>query len=374
MKRHKKAKNKILQQAVAELKGTPDGYAKLLAEIKARVATAQTRAALAVNRELLALYWGVGRSIVERQKNAKWGSSVIERLAADIQRAFPGVEGFSVRNVWSMRAFYLAYPAKSGGPAAIKVGRPFLPQAVAEIPWGHQVVLLAKVKGQKERDFYAKMALKHGWSRAILVVQIESGLASRQGKALTNFKRALPPQQSDMAEQTLKDPYIFDFLTLASKAKEQDLEQGLVDHVQQFLLELGVGFAFVGRQVHLKVGKQDFYVDLLFYHLTLRCFVVIELKATPFEPEFAGKLNFYLSAVDDKFKRPDDQPSIGLVLCKSKDKVVVEYALRDVSKPIGVAAWKVPKVRLVESLPKELKSSLPTVKQLEDELSGGDDK
>ena len=372
MKKRKTVKKKILSQAVTEM-GTVSGYATFLSEIKARVAAAQIQATLAVNREMLALYWHIGRSIVERQKTEKWGSAVIERFATDMKKAFPGIEGFSERNIWRMRAFYLAYAEKSGRTLATKTSHPFLPQAVAEIPWGHQVVLIETVKAPKERDFYAKMALKHGWSRAILVIQIENGLASRQGKAITNFKKALPPPHSDMAQQSLKDPYIFDFLTMASEAKEQELEQGLVDHVQKFLLELGVGFAFVGRQIQLKVGKKDFYVDLLFYHLTLRCFVVIELKAVPFEPEFAGKLNFYLSAIDDKFKRPDDQPSIGLLLCKSNDKVEVEYALRDIGKPIGVAAWQ---TRLVESLPKELKSSLPTVKQLEEELSGpsGDDK
>jgi len=365
MKKHKTVKKKILAQPVPELSGTLVGYAKLLEEIKARVATAQTKAALSVNRELLSLYWSIGRSIAERQKNEKWGSSVIERLAADMQKAFPGIEGFSETNIWRMRAFYLAYPLSAGGKK--NVGKSFLPQAVGEIPWSHQVLLIEKVKIPKERDFYAKMAQKYGWSRAVLTVQIETGLASRQGKAITNFKKALPLPHSDMAQQSLKDPYVFDFLTIASAAQEHDLEQGLVDHVQKFLLELGVGFAFVGRQVHLKVGTKDFYVDLLFYHLTLRCYIVIELKATSFEPEFAGKLNFYLSAIDDKFKRPDDKPSIGLLLCKSKNKVEVEYALRDIGKPIGVAAWK---VRLVESLPKELKSSLPTVKQLEEELSG----
>lgn len=376
MKRKKTTKKKILSQAVTEMESVPRvsmvrGYATFFAEIKARVAAAQTRATLAVNREMLALYWNIGRDIVERQKNEKWGTAVIERLASDMQKTFPGIEGFSERNIWRMRAFYLAYPAKAGRTKAMPKGLLFLPQAVTEIPWGHQVVLIETVKSQKERDFYAKMALKHGWSRAILVIQIERGLASRQGKAITNFKRALPPPHSDMAKKALKDPYIFDFLTLASEAKEHELEQGLVDHVQKFLLELGVGFAFVGRQVHLKVGKKDFYVDLLFYHLTLRCFVVIELKAVPFEPEFAGKLNFYLSAIDDKFKRPDDQPSIGLLLCKSKDKFEVEYALRDVGKPIGVAEWE---TRLVESLPKELKTSLPTVEQLEEELGGDDEK
>ncbi|MGK5088264.1 PDDEXK nuclease domain-containing protein [Bdellovibrionota bacterium FG-2] len=370
MKKQKDVKKKILSQAVTEM-GAVLGYATFLSEIKARVAAAQTRATMAVNREMLALYWHIGRSIIERQKTEKWGSSVIERFATDMQKAFPGIEGFSERNIWKMRAFYLAYPEKLSRTAATKINHSFLPQAVAEIPWGHQVVLIETVKSSKERDFYAKMALKNGWSRAILMMQIESGLAARQGKAITNFKNTILPPHSDMAQQSLKDPYVFDFLTLATDAQEHEFEQGLMNHVQKFLLELGVGFAFVGRQVHLKVGKKDYYVDLLFYHLTLRRFFVIELKTKAFEPEFAGKMNFYLSAVDDKFKHPDDQPSIGLLLCKSKDKFEVEYALRRVSSPISVSAWE---TRLVESLPKELKASLPTVKQLEEEFSGEKEK
>ncbi|OFZ79447.1 MAG: hypothetical protein A2583_03105 [Bdellovibrionales bacterium RIFOXYD1_FULL_53_11] len=360
-------KKKLLPRAAPELGGLPSGYSQFLSDIKNRVATAQTQAALAANQKLLALYWSIGRAITAKQEKEEWGTSIIERLAKDLQKAFPGMEGFSTRNIWRMRAFYLAYPTAKGNVSGMKNKIPFLPQAVAEIPWGHQVILMEKVKSTKERAFYAKMTIEHGWSRSILITQIESRLFSRQGKATNNFKRALPPPQSDLATQSLKDPYIFDFLTLSPETKERELEQGLIDHVQQFLLELGIGFAFVGRQVHLTVGEQDFYVDLLFYHLNLRCFVVIELKAVPFEPEFAGKLNFYLSAVDEKFKCPDDHPSIGLLLCKSKDKLVAEYALRDITKPIGVAAWK---VRLVESLPKELKSSLPTVEQLEEELSG----
>lgn len=213
------------------------------------------------------------------------------------------------------------------------------------------------------------MTTEYGWSRAVLTTQIESNLYARQGKALSNFKKTLPARKSDAAKQTLKDPYIFDFLSMSHEIKERDLEKGLIEHIEKFLLERGVGFTFVGRQVPLKVGKQDFYLDLLFYHLKLRCFVVIELKTVPFEPEFAGKMNFYLSAVDKQFKQADDQPTIGLLLCKSKEKIIVEYALRDTAKPIGVASWK---VKLVETLPKNLKSSLPTVKQIEDELEDTD--
>jgi predicted nuclease of restriction endonuclease-like (RecB) superfamily len=241
-----------------------------------------------------------------------------------------------------------------------------LPPEVADLPWGHHVVLFEKVAADAARAWYAAQALEYGWSRAVLVVQLESRLYERQGKALTNFRHALPPPQSDLAQQTLKDPYVFDFLTLSREAEEHALEAGLVDHVQKFLLELGAGFAFVGRQVHLAVGGQDFYLDLLFYHLKLRCFVVIELKAKPFEPEHAGKMNFYLSAVDAKLRHPDDKPSLGLLLCKSKNELVVEYALRDLKKPIGVAEWE---TKLVESLPENLKGSLPTVEELEAELA-----
>lgn len=237
---------------------------------------------------------------------------------------------------------------------------------LAQLTWYHNLTLLEKVRGAELRLWYARQAVEHGWSRGILVVHIESGLHKRTGKALTNFKATLPASQSDLAHETLKDPYVFDFLTLGPDAQERDLEQGLIDHVQRFLMELGVGFAFVGRQVHIEVGDEDFYVDLLLYHLKLRCFVVIELKAVAFRPEFAGKMNFYLSAVDAQMRHRDDQPSIGLLLCKAKNGLIVEYALRDVRKPIGVAQWE---TRIVESLPKELKGNLPTIEELEAELA-----
>jgi predicted nuclease of restriction endonuclease-like (RecB) superfamily len=240
-----------------------------------------------------------------------------------------------------------------------------LPQPVAEIPWGHNVWLLEKISNPILRLWYAHKTIEHGWSRAVLTHHIETQLHKREGKAVTNFKRTLPPPQSDLAEQTLKDPYNFDFLTLHSDAHERDLEKGLLDHIQKFLLELGVGFAFVGRQYHMEISGKDYYLDLLFYHLRLRCYVVIDLKMKTFEPEFAGKMNFYLSAVDDQLRHADDRPSIGLLLCKERDHVTVEYALRDLKKPIGVAQWQ---TKLVESLPKNLKGSLPTVAEIEAEL------
>ena len=292
---------------------------------------------------------------------------------------FPKMDGFSTRNVWRMRAFYLAWTEESQKhqqpvgnldskilPQLVaELDGQNLPQAVAEIPWGHNVWLLEKISNPILRLWYAHKAIEHGWSRAVLTHHIETQLHKREGKAVTNFKRTLPPPQSDLAEQTLKDPYNFDFLTLHSAAHERDLEQGLLDHIQKFLLELGVGFAFVGRQYHMEISGQDYYLDLLFYHLRLRCYVVIDLKMKAFEPEFAGKMNFYLSAVDDQLRHADDKPSIGLLLCKERDHLTVEYALRDLKKPIGVAQWQ---TKLVESLPRNLKGSLPTVAEIEAEL------
>jgi predicted nuclease of restriction endonuclease-like (RecB) superfamily len=345
----------------------PPGYAELLEDLKGRVRTAQLKAAVAVNREMIRLYWDIGRLIVERQEREGWGTAVIERLGADVQKAFPGLKGFSRTNVFRMRAFYLAYTKDvTTVPQAVgQLDGVNLPQAATEIPWGHNAILIEKVKDPLQRLWYAQQTAQHGWSRTVLEVQIESNLYGRQGKAVTNFAAALPPPQSDLAQQTLKDPYLFDFLTLGDEAHEGDLERGLLAHVQQFLLELGAGFAFVGRRFHLEVDGEDFYIDLLFYHLQLRCFVVIDLKMQKFAPEDAGQMNFYLSAVDDKLRHPDDRPSIGLILCKTRHRVVAEYALRDVAKPIGIAQWQ---TRLVQSLPERLQGSLPTIAELEGEL------
>lgn len=371
-----------VQRAVPRVTGLPPGYPALLHELKRRIRAVQLEAAVSVNRELIALYWHIGKSIVERQRSEGWGKSVVDRLAGDLQREFPGVSGFSPSNIWRMRSFYLAWteevlaqPARESGGAS-KLAQPVreldgqnLPQAAAEIPWGHNVILVEKVKAPAPRLWYARQTLEHGWSRAVLVHQIESDLFKRQGKAVTNFQATLPPPQSDLAQQVLKDPYNFDFLTLDPDARERELEQGLLAHLRKFLLELGAGFAFVGEQHHLEVGGEDFYIDLLFYHLRLRCFVVIDLKMEPFKPEFAGKMNFYLSAVDDLLRHQDDQPGIGLILCKEKNRLVVEYALRDTRKPIGVSAY-----RITHRLPQRLKGSLPTVEQLEAELGKPDRK
>ena len=333
----------------------PEGYEDLLEDLKVRVRSAQVKAAVSINGELIAVYLYIGRQLAEREDAPRWGSKVVERLAQDLRTAFPGMSGFSRANLFYMRQVYRAWEAV---PETVQ-------QLVGQIPWGHHLALLTKVKDRDARHWYLHQIVVNGWSRAVLTMQIETQLYERQGKALTNFAKTLPPPQSDLARQTLKDPYLFDFLTLAGDARERDLEQGLTEHVQRFLLELGVGFSFVGRQVHLEIGGEDFYIDLLFYHLRLRSFVVIELKTSPFQPEFVGKLNFYLSAVDARLRHTDDQPSIGLLLCKSRNEVVVEYALQDLNKPIGVAQWE---TRLAASLPEELKGTLPTVEELEREL------
>jgi predicted nuclease of restriction endonuclease-like (RecB) superfamily len=326
----------------------------------------------------------------------------VARLAADLRVEFPGMRGLSARNLKYMQAFAGAWlgadivqqpvaqlgdgtvassvePFGEKSPltgvtetARLKVQQPVrrfsttLPEPVALLPWGHNLLLLHKLKQRETRLWYARAALRHGWSRTVLTIQIETQAHRRMGRAVTNFARTLPPPQSDLVQQVLKDPYTFDFLTLSAEARERELEQGLTEHIQKFLVELGVGFAFVGRQVHLEVGGEAYYLDLLFYHLKLRCFVVLDLKMEAFKPEFAGKMNFYLAAVDAQVRHADDQPTIGLLLCKEKNRLTVEYALRDMKKPIGVAEWK---TRLVESLPKKLRSALPSVEDLEKELA-----
>ncbi len=336
----------------------PEGYQALLGDLKERIRAAQVRAALSVNRELILLYWQIGQAIRERQETHGWGTQVIDRLSTDLRHAFPDMKGFSPRNLRYMRAFAAAYPTPD-----------FLQQAAANLPWGHIMRLLDTTPDSIERDWYARQAVVHGWSRAMLGHHIESNLYQRQGHAQTNFERTLPPAQSDLARQVLKDPYNFDFLSLGAEAHERDLERGLLEHIQSFLLELGVGFAFMGSQYRLDVEERDYYIDLLFYHVRLRCHVVIDVKMVEFEPEFAGKMNFYLSAVDDLLRHPDDQPTIGIILCKSKNKVVAEYALRDVSKPIGVSAYK-----LMEALPADLQGSLPTIEELEATLGDAEDR
>lgn len=334
----------------------PEGYAEWLADLKSRIQNAQQRATLAVNRELVELYWHIGRDILARQAEQGWGAKVIERLAHDLRTAFPDMKGFSSRNLKYMRAFAEAWPEAE-----------FVQQVAAQLPWFHLCTLLDKLKTREERDWYLAKAMQHNWSRNILVMQIETRLLERDGKAVTNFTSSLPKPQSDLARESLKDPYRFDFLGLTDEAQEREIEKALVKHVTEFLLELGAGFAFVGRQVLLDVGGDEFFIDLLFYHLKLRCYVVVELKGGKFKPEHLGQLGFYLTAIDRQVKSEHDNPTIGLLLCKSKNKIVAEYALGDKSQPMGIAEYK-----LLESLPAELQTSLPSIEQIERELSGSD--
>jgi predicted nuclease of restriction endonuclease-like (RecB) superfamily len=341
-----------MSDAPASLIPPPRGYADWLAELKGRIHNAQQRATLAVNRELVLLYWQIGRDILTRQAEQGWGTKVIDRLAHDLRATFPEMKGFSPRNLKYMRAFAEAWPDES-----------FVQEVLARLPWYHQLALLDKLPSPETRRWYTAKAIEHHWSRNVLVMQIETRLLERSGKAATNFDTRLPKPQSDLARESIKDPYRFDFLGLTDEAQEREIENALVKHVTEFLLELGAGFAFVGRQVLLDVGGDEFFIDLLFYHLKLRCYVVIELKGGKFKPEHLGQLSFYLTAVDAQVKHPQDAPTIGLLLCKSKNKVVAEYALRDNTQPIGVAEYQ-----LVESLPPELRTSLPSIEQIEREL------
>lgn len=338
----------------ASLMSVPEGYDHWLGELKVRISTAQQHAARAVNRELVLLYWQIGQDILQRQTEQGWGAKVIERLAHDLRTAFPDMKGFSPRNLKYMRAFAQAWPDVS-----------FVQEVLAQLPWYHQLALLDKLSSPEARRWYAARAIEHGWSRNVLVMQIEAKLLERNGQAVTNFDTRLPAPQSDLARESLKDPYRFDFLGLAEEAQEQAIENALVKHVTEFLLELGAGFAFVGRQVLLNVGGDEFFIDLLFYHLKLRCYVVIELKGGAFRPEHLGQLGFYLTTVDRQVKHEQDNPTIGLLLCKSKNKVVAEYALGDKTQPMGIAEYK-----LLESLPEELQTSLPSIEQIERELGG----
>ncbi|BAY59804.1 hypothetical protein NIES2135_66810 (plasmid) [Leptolyngbya boryana NIES-2135] len=330
----------------------PEGYPQLLNDLKERIRTAQVRAAVAVNRELVLLYWQIGRMILDRQAQAGWGAKVIDQLSKDLRREFPEIKGFSSRNLKYMRTFAETYPDSS-----------IVQEVLAQITWYHNLALIEKLKTTEDRLWYAQQTIANGWSRNILVIQIETRLRDRQGKAMTNFERTLPKPQSDLANSLLKSPYSFDFLSLGREAQERDLENALVAHIRDFLLELGVGFAFVGSQYHLQVGNEDYYVDLVFYHLKLRCFVIIDLKMIEFTPEMSGKMNFYLAVVDDLLRHPDDQPTIGLILCKSKNQTIVEYALRSINRPIGVSTHEI-----WNSLPEQFKQSLPSIEQLELEM------
>ena len=345
---------KVIEKRTIERSGLPDGYSHFLSDLKKRIRSAQIKASVSVNRELILLYWDIGRQVLDRQKCEGWGAKIIDRIAVDLKREFSQIKGFSPRNLKYMRSFAQLYPEKS-----------IVQQVAAQLPWWHNVLLMEKEKDSSARLWYARKAVENAWSRAVLWHQIDTKLYERQGKnkKLTNFRHALPRPQSDLAQELLKDSYNFDFLTLGEEAHERVLEKELLQHIQKFLVELGKGFAFVGSQYPLHIGDKDFYLDPLFYHLKLRCFVAIDLKTTEFQAEYAGKMNLYLSAVDDMIRYPSDQPTIGIILCKTKNRLEVEYALRDSAKPIGVSSYK-----LMRSLPKQLKGSLPTIEELEEEL------
>jgi predicted nuclease of restriction endonuclease-like (RecB) superfamily len=334
----------------------PD-YGELLDVVRERIRTAQLNAAIAVNRELVVLYWQIGHEILVRQQASGWGGRVVERLGVDLRREFPHIRGLSRTNLLYTRAFAAAYPDEA-----------LVRELLGQVPWGHNTVLLDKVHDPDERIWYVRQVVEHGWSRNVLIHQVESSLYERRGQAVTNFDRTLPPAQSDLAVELLKDPYHFSFVTSTSALEERELERALLAHVRDFLLELGVGFALVGSQFRLEVGGQDYYLDLLFYHIRLQRYVAVDLKVGAFKPEYAGKMNFYLSALDEQLRQPEQGPSIGLVLCKERNRVVAEYALRGIANPIGVAEY-----RVTDDLPAQLRESLPTPEQLESELARTED-
>ena len=329
-------------------------YSTWLKDIKDKVRKAQLKAGLAINSTLLELYWDIGKDIVAKQENSPWGSGVIEKLANDLRSEFPDIKGFSRRNIYAVRQWYLFYSKESV----------IVPRSVAQIPWRHNRLIISKIKNVEEALFYAQSTIENGWSMDVLEIQIENSYYANKGNAITNFNKTLPTPQSDLAKQTIRDPYNFGFLGLEDEAQEREIERELTRRITDFLLELGKGFAFIGRQYKIEVSESDYFIDLLFYHLDLRCYVVIELKAGKFKPEFAGKLNFYLSAVDSQIKKPEDNPTIGIILCKKKDKIEAEYSLRDINKPIGISNYK-----LSNAIPDNLTTKLPTVEELEVELA-----
>jgi predicted nuclease of restriction endonuclease-like (RecB) superfamily len=335
----------------------PADYAAWLSDLKSRIAGARARAALAANAEQITLYHDLGRDILARQGREGWGAKVIDRLSADLSAAFPDMKGLSSRNLKYMKHFALECPEARFGQ-----------QSAAQLPWFHIVTLITQVPDPAVRAWYAGQAIGQAWSRDTLTAQIRSQLHLRQGSAQTNFPQRLPAEQASLAVAVLKDPYRLDFLGLGEEAHERDIESALMRHITRFLLELGQGFAFLGRQVRIEVGGDEFFIDLLFYHTRLKCHVVVELKATAFKPEYAGQLNFYLSAVDAQVRAPDDRPTIGLLLCKTKNRLVAEYALSGMDKPMGIAEY-----HLVKALPEPLDTCLPSIEQLEAGLADADD-
>lgn len=329
----------------------PDDYADFLKQIKKRVKTERLKAVLSANAVQILMYWDIGHDILRKQEQAGWGAKVIDRLACDLKESFPEMNGFSARNLKYMRKFAGEWPE-----------REIVQRTVAQIPWRCNLTLLEKLKEPELRLWYAEQTITNGWSKNILAVQIETKLHKRIGQTANNFEVTLPPDDSDMANQIFKDPYLFDFLGTAEIRKEAELENKLIEHLEKFLLELGQGFAFVGRQVHMEVCGDDFYIDLLFYHLKLRCYVVVELKAGKFCPGHVSQLTMYMNIIDDMLRHPDDKPTIGLLLVKEKNHTVAKYALAGNTKPIGVAEWE---QQITESLPEDLKPSLPSIEEIE---------
>lgn len=357
-KQNGKLKNEVVFPIAETLLNMPEGYHSFITSLKERIGQERIKTVLSANAAMIIMYWEIGNSILIHQQKEGWGAKVIDRMSYDLKQAFPDMTGFSPRNLKYMRKFAEAWTDYE-----------LVQRTVAQIPWRSNITLLDKLKDTETRLWYAQKTIENGYGKDMLVFQIESQLHKRQGAAINNFEISLPPKDSDLTAQVLKDPYIFDFLGTADLRREAELEQKLIDHIQKFLLELGQGFAFVGRQVHLELGGKDFYLDLLFYHLHLRCFVVIELKAGEFEPGFISKLNMYQNVVNDVLKHPDDKPTIGLLLVKSKNKTVAEYSLAGYTNPIGIANWE---KDILTSLPENLKNSLPTIEEIENELAKDD--
>ncbi len=365
-----------------------DNYKIWIQEVKQKIRSTQLKAAIAVNRELILFYWDLGNMLSEKIKTSNWGDKVLENVSKDLKDEFPEMKGFSVSNLKFSRLFYeyFAFSSQLEDEFQISsqavnqfektqnvissqaVNQTILESVIAQIPLGHIKVIVTKIKDIKEAFFYIQKTKENNWSRDTLTLQIKSNLFQREGGAITNFSNTLPEPFSDLAQQTLKDPYVFDFLQLSENYREKDIENQLVNHIKKFLLELGKGFAFVGQQYHLEIANKDYYIDLLFYHIKLKCYVVIELKNTGFIPEYAGKLNFYLSAVDSLLKEEDDKPTIGILMCREKNNLEAEFALRDINKPMGVSEFE-----LTQIVPENLKSSLPTIEEIEQQLSNNND-
>lgn len=365
-------------------------YKDWIIEVKQKVRSAQIKAAIAANTALITFYWDLGKMISDKIKQSNWGDKILENVSMDLKEEFPEVKGFSVSNLKTCKLFYDYFSNSSQAVNDNKnlntpIGSQLVNQlqstnnqnneinsqhehevlktVVSQIPWGHIKVIITKIKNLEEALFYIQKTKENNWSRDVLALQIKSDLYKRQGGAITNFTNTLPAPNSDLAKQTLKDPYIFDFLQLTEDYKERDIENQLTQHITKFLLELGKGFAFVGKQYYLQLNEKEYFIDLLFYHIPMQCYVVVELKNKEFEPEYAGKLNFYLSLIDKTLKRPQENPTIGILLCRTKDNLEVEYALQDIHKPMGVSEFQ-----LSETLPENLKSSLPSIEELEEEL------